>query len=133
MKIAQRLALLLLPLLIGACTVLNSGGIKNTEAVLASSGFKPRLAETPEQKAFMKSLPPYQLKMSEQDGSVVYLYAVPDKNFVYVGGPNEYALYQTTLTQQKISNNDRMAAEAQYINNADYDAVDGWLNPWWYN
>ena len=131
MKIFQSLAILLLPLVIGACTVLDAGGSKNTEALLASSGFKPRLAETAQQKSFMNSLPPYQLKMSEQGGKVMYFYAVPDKNFVYVGGPNEYALYQTTLTEKKISNNDRMAAEAQYIDNYDYNAVDGWLDPWW--
>lgn len=133
MKIATRFVLLLLPLAMAACTVLDAGGIKNTEQLLASSGFKPRLAETPKQKAFLESLPAYKLKMLDRDGKVVYVYAVPDKNFVYVGGPNEYAIYQTTLTEQNISSNDRMAAEAQAIDDYDFDAVDGWIDPWWWD
>ncbi len=130
MKTSLRsLALLFLPALLAACAVMDAGGVNNTEALLASSAFKPFVADTPARKQWLDSLPAYQLKMIQRGDKVIYVYAMPDKNMVYVGGPNEYALYQTARTQQDIAGQDRMAAEAQLIDNVDFDAVDGWIDP----
>jgi len=129
MKILFRLLPLAIIALLTACAATGAGS-NNTQSQLAAAGFQPRLADTAAKVAFMKKLPPYQLKMVQQGDKVVYAYSVPNQNFVYIGGPNEYAAYQTYLQSSNLANSDKMAADAQMLDDVDFDTVAGigWYN-----
>jgi len=104
-------------------------GPAHTEALLKYSGFTAVPVNTEQRNAWLKALPAYQIKQVQHEGKTVYAYAMPLQQVIYVGGPKQYALYQTAVQQENIAGRDRMAAEAPVADSLAFDALDGWPVP----
>lgn len=103
---------LLLAVFFTGCTALNEMGSGSDEQLLVAAGFQPRPVQTAQQAAVMNAVTPYKVTMRTKGSSVYYIYAAPNKNLVYVGGPVQYQKYQQLAVQQGIAE-DQMTAEAE--------------------
>ena len=105
------------------CASLESG---NTEQLLSAAGFRTRTPVTAKQVEIFKTLPPYRVERRMIQGKVVYTYANPRKNLLYIGGEAEYQQFRRLGLQQQISMNNLAAAQ---INQSNMMMLDGW-GPW---
>ena len=82
---------LLAALPLAGCAAIHRSEARDTQQLLAAAGFRATPAETPEQLADLRTMPPRKLVMESKDGHVVYTYADPDYcQCVYEGGAEEY-------------------------------------------
>ena len=82
------------------------------ERLLAASGFKMRLADTPSKLAQLKELPQRKLVARNWNGKVRYVYAdASNCKCVYVGNEEAYKHFQDLALQRQIAEEDRRAAE----------------------
>lgn len=112
MKPLVALTAVIITILTSGCTLLNEMGSSSDEQLLIAAGFQARPVETAQQAAVMNSVKPYQVTMRTSGSKVYYIYAAPNKNIVYVGGPAQYQEYQQLSVQQGIAE-DQMAAAAE--------------------
>jgi len=63
------------------------------EGQLLTLGFKVLVAATPVQEAWVKRLPPGELRPMQRNGKKYFIYPDASRNQVYVGGPQEYDAY----------------------------------------
>jgi hypothetical protein len=86
--------------LTGCATIQRSQALE-TEQFLAAAGFRMQLADTPERREQLATMPPYRLTSRAIGASMEYAYADPQNcECVYVGGPKEHAEYQR-LTRRR--------------------------------
>lgn len=109
------------------CASLESG---NTEQLLSAAGFRSRTPTTAKQIEIFNSLPPYQLERRLIGGKVVYTYADPKRNLIFIGGENEYQEYTRLGLQQQISMNNLAAAQMNQAAAMDLSAWGPW-GLWW--
>lgn len=84
---------------------------KDKENMLSAAGFQMRLAGTPEQVASLKSLPPHKFTVQNQNGQPVFIYADPAVcGCIYYGSQDNYQAYQQMAFQQRMVNEQEMAA-----------------------
>ena len=127
--IMKILATFLLPLvLLVSCA---STGSSNTKRLLSASGFQPRTPQTADQQKIYDQMEPYKLYGKEINGKMLYAYKDPKEERVYIGGPAEHQRYQAYAIEQRIAQDQRLAAEMQM------DAAYRWgawgpYRPWWY-
>jgi hypothetical protein len=105
------------------CASLGSG---DTEQLLSAAGFRSRTPTTAKQIEIFNGLPPYKVERRNVQGKVLYTYADPKRNLVFIGGEAEYQQYTRLGLQQQISMNNLTAAQ---INQSTAMSMDAW-GPW---
>lgn len=108
---------------LSGCASLGSG---DTEQLLSAAGFRSRTPTTPKQIEIFNSLPPYKVERRVVQGKVLYTYADPKRNLVFIGGEKEYQEFRRLGIQQQISMNNLAAAQ---INQSTALSMDAW-GPW---
>ena len=82
------------------------------ESMLSASGFKMKIADTPEKMAALKAKPQLKLKPLNRHGKVYYAYADADGcGCTYIGDQAAYQSYQGLVQQKEIAKEDKEAAE----------------------
>ena len=90
------IAILGLGLLTAGCS--SPQAVADQSAMLASSGFVQRPADTPQKQAMLARLPPHTLVQRHRNGKVTYAYAGdPACSCVYLGNDAAFARYQKYL------------------------------------
>lgn len=108
---------------LSGCASLGSG---DTEQLLSAAGFRSRTPTTAKQIEIFNSLPPYKVERRVVQGKVLYTYADPKRNLVFIGGEKEYQEFRRLGLQQQISMNNLAAAQ---INQSTAMSMDAW-GPW---
>jgi hypothetical protein len=99
-------------LLLGGCAGMQARQTVTTEEILAAAGFHATPADTPEQLARLKAMPPHELVSERQDGQFVYSYADPDQcKCWYEGGPIEYSAYRRFALERSLEEQRTMEVE----------------------
>lgn len=109
------------------CASLESG---DTEQLLSAAGFRSRTPSTPKQQEIFAALPPYKLERRTVQGKVLYTYADPKRNLVFIGGEAEYQAYTRLGLQQEIAQSNLAAAEMNQAAAMNLDAWGPW-GMWW--
>ena len=98
------------------CAVIQQPRAYETETALAESGFRQKLANTPEKLDKLKKLPQRKLLLREHRGTNYYVFANAHQKCLFIGNDKAYQNYQKTEIQKQIANNNRSA-------NSKYDAA----------
>ncbi len=94
-----------------AC-VSESQRVADKEDALAAAGFIVRPANSPERVAMLKQLPPHQFVQRVNGDAVHYVYADPLVcGCLYVGTQNSYNQYKLHQQQQRLADEQLMAAQ----------------------
>jgi hypothetical protein len=109
------------------CASLESG---DTEQLLSAAGFRSRTPTTPKQQELFAAMTPYKLERRTVQGKVLYTYADPKRNLVFIGGETEYQAYTRLGLQQEIAQSNLAAAEMNQDAAMDFDAWGPW-GMWW--
>jgi hypothetical protein len=96
----------------------------NERSLLSAAGFRARTPETAQQKSLYASAEPYKMLRATKDGKVVYAYKDEKHGVCYVGGESEYQRYQKLAVEQRIAQDNYVAAEMQR------DLAWGWYGAW---
>jgi hypothetical protein len=106
-------------------------GIQDTEDTLAASGFKMKLANTPEKLAHLKTLSQHNLVSHERNGEVYFVYADADNcKCMYVGDEKAYQQYQKLVIKQNLAEEKLEAAEDIYDRPTRWGFRDAWGPEW---
>ncbi|MGB8353715.1 MAG: hypothetical protein WCD79_07510 [Chthoniobacteraceae bacterium] len=119
--IFKSLGVILLLAIAAACATTSSS--TGRETLLISAGFKAKLATTPQQKAYLNSLPAGTITQVVKNGKTYYVLAEPLKNQVLVGTPGQYEYYQQLKK-------DRNAAQQSYSEARTTADTSGAWNVW---
>lgn len=79
--------------------------------LLTAAGFKLVNADTPQKQELLQSLPAGQLSRVTFKGKTFYVQPASTPNQAYVGTPAEYQTYQQMRLEQKMTNDNLMAAQ----------------------
>ena len=110
--IMTRLISVLLMLALAGCAANRNQKAVEIEKLLAASGFKMRLADTPSKLAQFKQLPQHKLVAQDGDGKMMYVYADASKcKCAYVGDEKAYKHFQSLALKRQIAEEKRRAAE----------------------
>ena len=83
-----------------------------TERLLAASGFKMRLADTPEKLTLIEALTQRQILVHQSKGKLLYVYVDAEHcQCVYAGSAEAYRRYQNLALENKLSVDDRREAD----------------------
>jgi len=84
----------------------------NTKSLLSAAGFHARTPQTPQQKEIYAALTPYHVERATVPGKgVFYVYKDEDAGVAYVGREQEYQRYCNLAVQQRVAQDQYMAAE----------------------
>lgn len=108
------------------CAAIRESNAGQTEKLLVASGFQARPANTAQKQAALNALTPYKVQMRTRGANVYYVYADPQQNVVYVGGPAEYSAYQKVSVQQDLASEQQMAAAQMQMNELEWN----YWGPW---
>jgi hypothetical protein len=108
-----------------------SMGSSNTESLLSAAGFRAQTPQTPKQKQIYVALPPYTVQRATVKGQVFYVYKDEKAGVAYVGREQEYQRYQQLAIQQRIAQNQVMAAEMEQQAALDWYGGFGFRRIWW--
>lgn len=92
------------------------------ESLLSASGFRSRTPATPKQISIFQSLPPYKMQRRTVNGKVLYAYADPKRDFLYVGTQAEYDAYKKLQATQNIAEEQEMTAAMNQQDELDWNA-----------
>jgi hypothetical protein len=93
---------------LAACAEMASS---NTKSLLSAAGFRVRTPETPRQKEIYAGLPPYKVERATVNDKIFYVYKDEKAGVAYIGREPEYQRYQQLCIQQRIAQDQYMAAE----------------------
>jgi hypothetical protein len=83
----------------------------DTERLLAASGFKMRLADTPEKLAHIKELAQRQILTHRSKGELLYVYVDAEHcQCVYAGSKEAYRRYESLARQKKLADENQLDA-----------------------
>ncbi|OYV33200.1 MAG: hypothetical protein B7Z80_24775 [Rhodospirillales bacterium 20-64-7] len=86
--------------------------VTNKEDRLAAAGFLVRPANTPQRQAMLSTLPPHRFLRRVHGDKVTYVYSDPLVcDCLYVGTEQAYNHYRLLMEQERIANEQEMAAE----------------------
>jgi len=124
--------LTILGLAFSGCAAIRNHQAIQTERLLAAAGFQMKLADTPEKLEKLEGLPQKALvPHTRGDGTLFYLYADASAcKCLYVGTEEAYQRYQKLSAQQKIAEENRMAAQLNADASLDWGMWEPW-GPWW--
>lgn len=145
MKLISSPVLLVLLVLLGlGAGCASSPGKRQTESMLAASGFRVIPVTTDAQKKQMATLPAYKISVVKRKGEVFFVYPDPAQNQLYVGKDPQYDAYQNLLLNRQAmqeslaaseaaSNAEAMNAAANVVTSEPWGFVDPWaVFPVWY-
>ena len=115
MKITFLLAVVFLVGGLTSCTTIRKMGSGGEEQMLSAAGFKIMAAETPAKKESLAGEVPYKLQMHTRQDRVIYTYANPQKEILYVGGAKEYQAYQKMAIERDLANQMQSTAAMQQM------------------
>ena len=96
----------------------------DTERLLAASGFKMRLADTPEKLTMIKELTQRQIVAHRSEGKLLWVYVDAEHcQCVYAGSEEAYRRYQNLALQKKMAAEDQRAADRNQPREMDWG---GW-------
>ncbi len=126
--------LFVLAALLVSCAAIEKQNSMDKERLLAASGFKMKLADTPEKMTALEGLPQRKLVPQVHEGKNYFYYA--DAEFckcLYVGSEKSYQKFQQLATQQKMAEDYRWAAQANMEARMNFGMWGPW-GPWgpWY-
>jgi hypothetical protein len=104
-----------------------------TENLAIAAGFNVITPSKPDQVALLSTLAKGKVTQIQYTGKTYYVLPDVENNQAYVGGPKQYQAYQKLRLDNKISNQNLMAAEMNQ--NAAWGAWGGWGTwggPGWY-
>jgi hypothetical protein len=133
-KAAAMVALLALITLLGSCAAIENQNAMDMERLLAASGFKMKLADTPQKMASLEGLPQRKLVPQKHDGKLYFYYAdATSCKCMYVGSEKSYQQFQNLATQRKMAQDYRWAAQANMDARMNFGMWGPW-GPWgpWY-
>jgi hypothetical protein len=105
---------------------------QNKESLLTAAGFRARTPSTAAQQAMFNRMVPYKVERRVRNGKVLYAYADPQNNVVYIGGENEYQAYKQLGLQQSIAQDQLEAAQInEDASMYNWGPYWGPWNPWW--
>jgi hypothetical protein len=99
---------------------------KGTQDLAIAAGFKVITPVNPEQKALLQTLPEGKITQITHDGKLYYVLPDAPNNQAYVGGPNEYQVYQQMRVAKQISDNNLAAAQMNQMNAMNWGMWGGW-------
>ena len=108
-------------ILLAGCASLDAS---NQKSLLSASGFRARTPETARQKELYAAVPSYKVQRLTVQGKTYYVYKNEKEGVAYVGGEAEYQRYQQLALEQRIAEQQYMAAEMQH------DLAMGWYGAW---
>lgn len=92
-----------------------------TERLLAASGFKMRLADTPEKLTHIEALTQRQILVHQSKGTLLYVYVDAEHcQCVYAGSAEAYRRYQNLVREKKLSVEDRREADEDTAREMDW-------------
>ena len=98
-------------LLLTGCAALEKSDAMDTERLLAASGFKMKLANTPEKLANITAMTQRTVVPHDKNGTVYYAYA--DAEFckcIYLGTEKNYQQYEKIAVERRIAQMNENAA-----------------------
>ena len=133
-KVAFIVTLFALAAFLTSCAAIKKQDSMDTERLLAASGFKMKLATTPEKMAALKGLPQRKLVPQVHEGKNYFYYA--DSEFckcLYVGNEKSYQKFESLAEQRKMAQDYRWAAEENMDASMNFGMWGPW-GPWgpWY-
>ena len=120
-----------LALSVGACSYIHGSEAKKTDELLATAGFKPVAADTPDKAAQLQTQKPLKIIARRKDGQTIYTYADPyDCHCMWVGSQDQYVTYERLALDQRIAKENLETSEAE--EDASTMAWAPWgIGPWW--
>ena len=98
--------------------------------MLIASGFQYRPADTPARIAALQRLPAHRFVRQERDGRAFWIYADPTVcKCVYAGNDAAFATYRQSVFQQRLADENLMAAQINRDTVMDQYALGPW-GPW---
>jgi hypothetical protein len=92
-----------------------------TERLLAASGFKMRLADTPEKRTHIEALTQRQILVHQSRGKLLYVYVDAEHcQCVYAGSTEAYRRYQKLAREKKLGVEDRRGADEDKAREMDW-------------
>lgn len=123
MTCLRSVVLLVLGLTASAC----SGAVVQKEDMLSASGFQYRPADTPQRIAALQKLPAHRFVRQVRNGRAFWLYADPTVcKCIYAGSDDAFSAYQQAVFQQRLADENLMAARIS--RDAALDQLE--LGPW---
>jgi hypothetical protein len=119
-KMSRSLAVLALLVFASGC----ASTLKDTENLAIAAGFKVITPSQPDQVAMLSTLAQGKVTPVQHTGKTYYVLPDVKNNQAYVGGPKQYEAYQKLRLDEKISNQNLMAA--QMNEDASWDEWGGW-------
>ena len=116
---------------LGACAAMREEQAKDKENILAAAGFQMKPADTPSRVAHLQTLTPLKLvpHTRASDGKLLYVFADPKGcQCLYVGDETAYQRYRQLALQQKVAQEQMVAAQM----NADAAMDWGLWGPYWW-
>jgi hypothetical protein len=117
--------------LFAGCAAMREERAKDKESILSAAGFQMKPADTPARVAHLQTLTPLKLvpHTRSSDGKLLYVYADPKGcHCLYVGDEGAYQRYRQLALQQKIAQEQMVAAQM----NADAAMDWGLWGPYWW-
>ncbi|MDD5410974.1 MAG: hypothetical protein PHF31_06105 [Methylobacter sp.] len=113
--------------LLSSCAMIEVQEIKDKEQLLATAGFKMKLADTPAKMVNLKAMPQHKLVSYQKDGTVYYIYAdATTCQCFYLGQDQSYQSFLQLQEQQNIANEDRLKAEMKNEQYENWDTMENW-------
>lgn len=104
-----------------------SAGIIQKEDMLSAAGFQYRPADTPQRIAALQTLPAHKFVRQVRNGRAFWLYADPAIcKCIYAGSDEAFSAYKQAVFQQKLADENLMAARISQ--DAAIDRIE--LGPW---
>lgn len=105
--------------------------VSHREDMLAAAGFVVRPANTPRRQTMLNTLPPHKFLRRMHGDTVTYVYSDPLVcDCLYVGTQQDYDHYRLLMQQQRIANEQEMAAEDYENATWDWGAWGPWGPGW---
>jgi cell division protein YceG involved in septum cleavage len=114
---------------LAGCAAMQTAQTQSTEQLLSASGFHMKLADNPAKQAKLATLMPNKIVPHDHNGKVLYVYADPANNRLFVGDQQAYQNFQTLAVAKQIAEDQRQAAAMNADAAMDWDM---WgPDPWW--
>ena len=98
-------------IVVAGCKMIEKRNARDTEQLLSATGFKMKLANTPEKRAHLETLTQRKLVPHERDDETYYVYSDDlECNCLYVGNEKAYQEYQKLKVKQEIADEQALAA-----------------------
>jgi len=113
------------------CAAIQNREAIHTERMLAAAGFQMKFADTPEKLAHLETLTQRKIVPHQRDGKTYFVYAdATSCKCLYAGDQEAYQRYEKILTQKRIADEKRMAADMNENAAMDWGMWGPWWGPW---